>query len=335
MYRFLPIQQWEFLSARIILMPEGGTEVDAVNRILRELKYVRKNKELILLSLPGAVYKFIFYYLPLLGLLIAFKKYNYAKGLLGSDWVGFANFKFFFTSDAAWRVTRNTLLYNVSFIALTTLVALTLAVMMNELSRKWFKVHQSILFLPYFLSWVVVGYIAMGFLDYQHGAVNTIMQLLGKEPANWYQEARYWPAILILVQLWKAAGFQTLVYYAGIVTIDPSYYEAAKMDGATKRQMVRHITIPSLVPLIVILLIVAVGGIFRADFGLFYYIPNDSSFLYPVTDVVDTYVVRTLRSIGDLGMSTAVGLYQSVVGLVFVVFTNCLIRKINSENALW
>lgn len=306
-----------------------------MNWIARELKHVRKNRELILLSLPGAVYKLIFYYLPLVGLLIAFKKYNYSKGLLGSEWVGFKNFDFFFSSSLAWRVTRNTILYNIAFMALTTVAALALAVMLNELTKRWFKVHQTILFLPYFLSWVVVGYITSGFLDYEHGAVNTLLSSFGFEPRNWYQEAGYWPAIIIIVQLWKAVGFQTLVYFAGIVAIDPSYYEAARMDGASKWQMIRNITIPLLTPLVVILLIVGVGSIFRADFGLFYYIPGDSSFLYPVTDVIDTYVVRTLRTIGDVGMSTAVGLYQSVVGFVLVLAANYIIRKINEENALW
>lgn len=303
--------------------------------ILREMKHIRRNKELLLLSLPGFIYKFIFYYLPLIGLVIAFKKYNYVKGLIGSPWVGFKNFDFFFKSEWAWRVTRNTVLYNLAFIVLTTIIALALAIMMNELSKRWFKIHQTILFLPYFLSWVVVGYIANGFLDFEHGAVNTLLSSFGIEAKNWYQEAKYWPAIIILVQLWKAAGFQTLVYFAGIIAIDPSYYEAARMDGATKWQMVRGITIPLLMPLVIIMFIVSIGGIFRADFGLFYYIPHDSSFLYPATDVIDTYVVRTLRTLGDLGMSTAVGFYQSVVGLVVVIVTNFIIRKINDENALW
>jgi putative aldouronate transport system permease protein len=165
--------------------------------------------------------------------------------------------------------------------------------------------------------------------------MNTIFQSFGIEPISWYQEAKYWPFIIILIHVWKAAGFQTLVYYAGILAIDPGYYEAAKIDGATKWHMIRHITLPQLVPLVVILTIVAIGGIFRADFGLFYFIPNDVSFLYGATDVIDTYVYRMLRSIGDLGMSTAIGLYQSIVGFVLVVITNTIVRRINDDNALW
>ncbi|QHW32976.1 sugar ABC transporter permease [Paenibacillus rhizovicinus] len=303
--------------------------------LAREWKHVKKNRELLLLSLPGFIYKFIFYYLPLVGLVIAFQNYNYTKGLFGSKWVGLHNFKFFFTSDLAWRVTRNTIFYNVAFIVLTTVFALVMALLLNELSKRWFKVHQTVMFLPYFLSWVVVGYIATGFFDYQHGALNTVLASFGVDPTNWYQKASYWPTIMIVVQLWKAVGFQALIYYAGIIAIDPSYYEAARIDGATKWQMIRKITLPLLTPLVVILLIMAVGSIFRADFGLFYYVPNDSSFLYPVTDVIDTYVVRSLRTIGDVSMSTAVGFYQSVVGLVLVLVTNYIIKKINEENALW
>lgn len=303
--------------------------------LIREWKHVKKNRELLYLSLPGFVYKFIFYYLPLVGLVIAFKKYQYDKGIFGSDWVGFDNFAFFFKSDTAMRVTRNTILYNAGFIVLTTVVALVLAILMGELGKRWFKFHQTVLFLPYFLSWVVVGYIATGFMDYDHGAINTLLGTIGAGKVDWYRESQYWPFLLNAIQLWKAIGFQTLIYYAGIVAIDPGYYEAARIDGATKWQLIRNITLPMLVPLIVILLIIAVGGIFRADFGLFYFIPNDSSFLYPVTDVIDTYVYRSLRTIGDLGMSTAVGLYQSLVGLILVLATNTIIRKINDNNALW
>ena len=306
-----------------------------MSRLQREWRHLKKNKTLLAMSLPGIVYKLVFFYVPLVGLVIAFQKYNYDLGIFGSEWVGFQNFRFFFLSDQALRVTRNTLLYNAAFIVTTTVAALALAVMLRELTRRWFKFQQTVLFLPYFLSWVIVGYITLGFLDYENGALNTLLAAAGWEPVNWYQDAKYWPFILILLHLWKAVGFQTLVYYAGIVAIDPGYYEAARMDGATKWQMTRHITLPLLIPLAVILLIVAVGGIFRADFGLFYFIPNDVSFLYPATDVIDTYVYRMLRSVGDLGMSTAIGLYQSVVGLVLVLATNAIIRRINDENALW
>ncbi|MBO9609652.1 MAG: sugar ABC transporter permease [Paenibacillaceae bacterium] len=300
-----------------------------------ECKLLYKNRELFLMALPGVLFKVIFNYLPLIGLIIAFKRYNYAKGLWGSDWVGFENFKFFFTSDNAFRITRNTILYNAGFIVLTTVIAVAFAIMMNEINRRWLKLHQTVLFLPYFLSWVVVSYVTLGFLDHKNGFLNQILMSFGADPIKWYQDSAYWPVIIVLVYLWKSVGFSSLIYYAGIIGIDPSYYEAARIDGASKLQMVRSITIPLLTPLIVILFIVAVGGIFRADFGLFYFVPNDVSFLYPVTDVIDTYVYRSLRVVGDVGMSTAVGLYQSIVGLVLVLTTNWIIKKINSENALW
>ncbi|CAN7622564.1 ABC transporter permease subunit [Paenibacillus sp. LjRoot153] len=301
----------------------------------REWKHFRRNQELFFMSLPAILYKLIFNYLPMLGLVIAFKQYRYDLGIWGSEWIGLKNFEFFFKSDNAFTVTRNTILYNMSFILLTLVFALTFAILLNEIPRKWIKLHQTTLFLPYFLSWVVVGYIVFGFLDHKNGFMNVILQSLGDQPIKWYEQAKYWPFIIILTQIWKGVGFSTLIYYAGILSIDSSYYEAAKIDGASKWQMIRKITIPLLTPLIVILLIVAIGNIFRADFGLFYFIPNDTSFLYNATDVIDTFVYRSLRVVGDVGMSTAIGLYQSVVGFILVLLSNWIIKKINSDNALW
>lgn len=306
-----------------------------------EYQLFRKNRELFWLTMPTLLFVFIFSYLPLAGLIIAFKKYNYTQGILGSKWVGLKNFDFFFSSETAFRITRNTILYNASFIVLTTIIAVALAVMLNEISGRWIKVHQTILFLPFFLSWIVVSYVVLGFLDYgdnmvhANGLLNRLLEGFGFDSIKWYQEARYWPVILVLVQLWKAVGFSTLIYYAGIIGIDSSYYEAAKIDGASKLQMATKITVPLLAPLIIILFIVDVGKIFRADFGLFYFVPNDVGFLYSTTDVIDTYVYRSLRVSGDIGMSTAVGLYQSVVGFVLVLATNYVIKKINSDHALW
>ncbi|TLS51339.1 sugar ABC transporter permease [Paenibacillus antri] len=302
---------------------------------MKELRLFQKNIELFLLSFPAVVYILIFAYLPLVGLVLAFKDYRYDKGILGSDWVGFKNFEFFFTSQTAYIVTRNTILYNVAFILVGLVFALLFAVLLNEIARRWIKVHQTAMFLPYFLSWVVISYIITGFLDHEHGYFNQLLMQFGADPVYWYNESRYWPWILVAVSLWKGVGFSTLVYYAGILGIDSSYYEAARIDGATKTQMAMKITLPLLAPLISILMIMSIGGIFRADFGLFYFIPNDSSFLYSVTDVVDTYVFRALKNVGDIGMSTAVGFYQSVVGLVLVVLANYIIKKINDENSLW
>lgn len=301
----------------------------------KEWELFKKNRELFWMSLPGVLFKLIFSYLPLIGLIIAFKEFRYDLGIWGSQWVGFKNFEFFFRSDSAFVITRNTVLYNVSFIIIGTIIALTLAIFLNTVSKRLLKLYQTVLFLPHFLSWVVVGYIVIAFLDHRHGFLNGSLQSLGLDSVKWYQEAEHWPFIIILAQIWKVVGFSTLIYYAGIIGIDSSYYEAAKIDGASRLQMVFKITIPLLLPLIIILFIVDMGKIFRSDFGLFYFIPNDSSFLYGITDVIDTYVYRSLRVAADLGMSTAVGFYQSVVGFILVVSTNALIKKIDRDNALW
>lgn len=303
-------------------------------------RFIMKN-ELVALALPGMLVLFVFSYLPIPGLILAFKKYNFTQGMLGSPWVGFKNFEFFFTSQDAWRVTRNTIAYNLSFIVLTTVIAVTLAILLKEIDKRWLKLHQTAMFLPYFLSFVVVSYVALSLLDmgngvtHANGYVNKLLESLGLPSVAWYQEAAYWPYILTLFHLWKALGFSTLVYFAGLLGIDNSYYEAASIDGASKWQMTKSITIPLLMPLVIILFIVALGGIFHSDFGLFYFVPNNSSFLYSSTDVIDTYIYRSLINLGDIGMSTAIGLYQSVVGFIVVISANALIRKINSENSLW
>ncbi|WNR45406.1 ABC transporter permease [Paenibacillus roseipurpureus] len=321
---------------KAVIRPQTmGSKAAKKNWFAREWKHFKKNSELFLLALPGVLHKLIFLYLPMFGLVLAFKRFRFDKGIWGSDWIGFKNFEFFLTSDNAFRVTRNTILYNCGFILITTVSALTLAVLLNEVGKRWVKVYQTALFLPYFLSWVVVSYITLGFLDHSNGYLNHILALFGTEPVKWYEAAKAWPTIIVVVNLWKGIGFATLVYYAGIIGIDQEYYEAAKMDGASRIRMVTGITIPLLMPLIIILLIISIGGIFRADFGLFYFIPNDSSFLYPVTDVIDTYVYRSLKVVGDIGMSTAVGLYQSVVGFIFVLTANVIVKKFNSENSLW
>lgn len=326
----MSVQHQESSYSSSITKPESKPSF-----ITKEWRFFKKNWELFLMSLPGVLFKFIFSYLPLFGLIIAFKEYRYDLGIWGSKWVGFKNFEFFFKSDSALLVTRNTILYNVGFIVLGTVVALTFAILLNAVTKRFLKVYQTILFLPHFLSWVVIGYIVLSFLDHKNGFINEVLTGLGMDPIKWYNEAKYWPVIIIIAQLWKTVGFSTLIYYAGIIGIDPSYYEAAKIDGATRFQIIRKITLPLLTPLILILFIVSMGSVFRSDFGLFYFTPNDSSFLYGVTDVIDTYVYRSLRVVGDLGMSTAVGLYQSVVGFILVLSTNAIIKKINRDNALW
>jgi putative aldouronate transport system permease protein len=300
-----------------------------------EWEYFKSNHELFALSLLGVLFKLIFSYIPLIGLVLAFKDYRYDKGIFGSDWIGFKNFRFFFESEDAFRITRNTILYNAGFIIITTVAGVALAIMLNEVTKKFLKVYQTALFLPHFLSWVVVGYIAIAFLDHEKGFIDQWLMQFGMEPVKWYQEAKYWPIILNLVHLWKSVGFAALIYYAGIIGLDSGYYEAAKIDGANKWQMVTKITVPLLSPLIIILFIIDMGKMFRADFGLFYFIPNDAGLLYSTTDVIDTYVFRSLKVLGDIGMSTSVGLYQSLVGFVLVLTTNAIIKRVSKDNALW
>lgn len=302
----------------------------------RRLSFLRgKNGELSVLFLPGFLFFLVMSYIPMVGIVIAFKDYNLRKGIFGSEWVGFDNLKFFFASDTAWRVTRNTILYSFSYIVLTLVVSLALAILLNELTRRWIKIHQTIMFLPYFLSWVLVSYISNAFLDHQNGLLNALLKSAGLQPVEWYFGAQYWPIILNLVHLWKAVGFNVLLYYAGIMGIDQSYYEAARIDGANKLQMALKITIPLLAPLVTILLILSIGGMFRGDFGLHYFIPNNTGLIYSTTDIIDTYVFRALRTIGDISMSAAVGFFQSVVGLVLVLAANMAVRKLNEENSLW
>lgn len=303
--------------------------------IRKELRHFRNNRELFLLSLPGILYKLIFAYIPMVGLIIAFKNYRYDLGIFGSKWVGLDNFRYLFSTDTAWRITRNTVLYNAAYILVTTVAALLLAILMNEIKQKWSKFYQTALFLPHFLSWVLVGYVAYAFLNHADGLINRTLQAFGMDPVSWYQNAAPWPVILILVHLWKAVGFNTLIYFAGILGINGEYYEAARIDGATKWQMARKITIPLLSPLVIILLILSIGNMFRGDFGLHYFIPNNSGFLYGSTDIIDTYVYRALREIGNVSMSAATGFYQSVVGFVLVLLANGIVRKINPDHSLW
>lgn len=296
-----------------------------------------KDKSLIIMLLPGCLYLFINNYIPMAGTIIAFKNINYAKGILGSDWVGFENFKFLFASSDAWVITRNTLAYNAVFIVLHLVVAVLFAVLLNELrNRMMAKMYQSIMFLPFFLSFVVVGYLGFSLLNEEHGFINTsILAPLGVDPVAWYAEPRYWPYILPIVNTWKSIGYYTVIYLAAIIGIDQEYYEAAFIDGAGKWQQVKSITLPLLAPVMIILTLLQIGKIFYADFGLFFQVPLNSGILYPTTNVIDTYVYRALITMGDIGMSSAAGLYQSVVGFVLVLGANMIVRRINKENALF
>lgn len=300
-----------------------------------EWVHLKKNSELLLLLMPGALLVLVFSYLPMFGTVLAFKDFRYDKGFWGSDWIGFDNFRFFFISDNAWLITRNTVGYGLIYMLLTTVIALAFAMLMNEMGKKWLRIHQTAMFIPYCLSWVVVSYLALALLDSSNGYLNKVLEFFGMETHMWYLETKPWPYILVSAYLWKNIGFSTLVYFAGIMGINQEYYEAAKIDGASRWQMATRVTLPMLSTLIVVLLILAIGHIFVGDFGLHYFIPNNNGMTFPTTDIIDTYVFRALRVYGDIGMSTAIGLYQSAVGLVLVIAANYVVRKINEENSLF
>ncbi|MFB9331142.1 ABC transporter permease [Paenibacillus aurantiacus] len=291
--------------------------------------------------LPGAAWFIIFAYLPMFGTIIAFKDFRihpggFFKSVYESDWVGFKNFEFLFSTNDAYIITRNTILYNVGLIALGLVLAVTLAIVMNELlNKRLAKMYQTAMFMPYFLSWVIISYFVFSFLNVEKGVFNQILAYFGADPVSWYNETTYWPYFLILLGLWKNAGYGSVVYLAAIAGIDKSLYEAAMIDGASKWQQIKNITLPQLKPLMIILTVLNLGGIFRSDFGLFYQVTRDSGALYPVTNVIDTFVYRGLTIMGDMGMSTAAGLYQSFVGLILVLTANWAVRKIEKDYAVF
>lgn len=302
---------------------------------------VKENRALLLMLLPGALWLFIFSYIPMFGVVIAFKDYRispdgFFSSLFNSPWVGFENFKFLFASQDAWIITRNTVLYNVVGIILSTVLTVTFAIILSQISsKKFIKRLQTVVIFPNFLSWVVISYFAYAFLSTDKGVFNHILEFFKMDVINWYSEPKYWPFIIVFTSLWKGVGYGSIIYYASIMGIDTTYYEAALVDGATKWQQIRHVTIPHLRSIIVIMLILAVGNIFRADFGLFYQLPRNSGALTNVTNVLDTYVYRSMMNNGDIGMSTAAGLYQSFVGFILIIVTNKVVDKIDPSSALF
>ncbi|WP_248926290.1 ABC transporter permease [Paenibacillus hamazuiensis] len=296
----------------------------------------RTQWELTVLSLPVLVLVLLFNYVPMFGIILAFKNYRFDLGILGSEWVGLKNFAFFFTSNQAWVITRNTLGYNLMFIISVLAASVLFAILLNEVRQRFLlKWYQTAMFFPYYLSWVVVGFIFYAFLENDMGLINSFLKSIGQKPVAWYTETKYWPYILLLSNIWKQAGYSTLIYYAGIIAIDKEYYEAAAIDGATKLQIIRRIVLPLLSPLIIIMVLLQIGRIFYADFGMFYFVPRDIGLLYNVTEVIDTYVFRSLRFTGDIGLSAAAGLYQSLVGFVLILLANGLVKRYSKDNALF
>lgn len=298
---------------------------------------VKNTMALWLIALPGVLYLFINNYIPIMGVFIAFKNFSYAKGIWGSDWCGLSNFKFLFITDDAWIITRNTILYNLAFIILGTIISVLMAILLNELGEKIRgKFFQSTLLFPHLLSWVVTAYLVYALLGASNGFVNnTILKSVGKEGIDWYANGKFWPLILLVVYLWKNAGYNAIVYMAGIAGIDKEIFEAARIDGASRLKQITSITLPMLRPTIIIMTLMSIGRIFYSDFGLFYQVPMNSGPLFSVTQTIDTYVYRGLMEQGNIGMSSAAGVYQSLVGFVLVMIANYIVRKKDPENALF
>ena len=299
-------------------------------------KTFKKNLPLTIMALPALVVLFLFRYLPLSGLLLAFKRFNVRKGIFGSDWIGFKNFEFLFQTSDAWVITRNTICYNAMFILLDLVLAVAMAIGLSELLRKRrAKIYQTIFMAPYFLSWVVVSFMAFSLFSIDDGLFNHLFAYFGFEGVDWYSEPGKWPLILTFFQIWKTVGYSTVMYISSLTGISNDYYEAAIIDGATKWQQIKRITLPCLKPMMIVLTVLAIGRIFYADFGLFFQLPRDSGPLYSATQVIDTYVYRALKETGNVGMAAAAGLYQSIVGFILVVSANLAVRRIDPDSALF
>lgn len=305
------------------------------HRLVNPFAEVWSKKFLYLLALPAIVYTFIYGYMTLPYIVIAFQKFHYKTGM-ASPFSGLDNFSSFFRSSWAWAVTRNTLVINILFLIFGTVFAILLALLLNEIRGKAFlKVTQSAMLFPYFISWVIVSYMLMGILGTESGMLNRVIQRMGGERINFYATPRYWYPILMILNIWKYAGYNSIIYLAAITGIDESIYEAAAIDGATRFKRVRYITLPLLIPTISILTLMSIGRIFYGDFGMMYAIIRDNSTLMPITEVIDTYVFRTFKNTGNPSLTMAIGLYQSIVGFILVFVSNRLVRRYYPEGALF
>ncbi|MCR5278945.1 MAG: ABC transporter permease subunit [Lachnospiraceae bacterium] len=286
--------------------------------------------------LPAVIYTLIFSYYPMAGVVMAFKKYNYAGGIWGSPWNGIDNFKFFFMSGQAWTVTRNTVLYNIGFIIVGTFLQVMVAVFLTEIKSKHFKkTSQSMMFLPYFVSWVMVGVIAFNLLSSDYGFINRFIVMLGGKKISFYTKPELWPWILIFFNAWKGIGYGSVMYLAAIMGVDTSIYEAAAIDGANVFQRIFRVTIPAIMPTIIILVLMAIGGIFRGNFDMFYNLVGSNGLLYRQTDVIDTLTMRALITNNDFGMSSAMGFYQSVLCFITILIANKLVSLYDRDYTLF
>jgi len=315
-----------------------GTRANGLTKLHRKpfLKKASENKVLLLMILPATLYFFVFSYMPMPGLILAFQRFTLTDGLFNNPWVGFSNFQFFFASGDAFRVTMNTLTYNLMFIAINLILQISAAIMLANINGKIFKkTTQTFLFLPYFISWVVVGSFVYNILNFEFGALNTFLRGLGLDPVNVYGNPPIWRLILVIARAWKDLGYGIIIYMAAIMSIDQEMYEAADIDGATIFQKIRAITLPSLVPTMIILTLLGISNLARGDFQMFFNIVGNNGMLFAVTDVIDTYVFRSLMQVQEFGMTAAVGAYQSVLNFVIILTVNGIVRKTAPDYALF
>lgn len=297
---------------------------------------VVKFRVLLLMCLPAMIFFFAFNYMPLPGIWVAFVKYNYRDGIFGSRFIGLDNFKFLYTSGKLLELTKNTILYNLAFILLGNFVAIAMAILLNEMRSKWFKkVSQTMMFLPYFISQVLIGILVYNLLNYDYGFVNGILTSLGMEKWGPYSDPKAWPVLIVLINLWQVTGYNSVVYFAAIMGIDAEMIEASRVDGADAFQKIRYIILPSLKPTLIILLLFALGGIVKGNFGLFYNIIGTNSLLYSTTDIIETYVYRATMTDFNFSTASAVGLYQSIIGFLMVMGCNFIVKKIEPDYSLF
>lgn len=301
------------------------------------IKTWKSNWPFLVMVTPLVLFVILFNYIPMYGIILAFKNFNTSLGLWGSQWVGLENFKYFFQTDDAWVVTRNTVGLNVMFLSVGIIVNIFFAIILFEVkNKKVHKIVQTSTIFPHFLSWVVVSYMAYSFLNSDYGIFNNVLKVLSITKISWYSRAELWPMILLCINLWKGTGFGSLVYYSTLCGIDREQFEAAAIDGANRWHIIRKIYIPHLIPMMTLMLLFSVASIIRADFGLFYIVTRNIPQLYPTTDVIDTYVYRTLTGMGgDIGTASAVSMYQSFVGFALLMITNYFVRKFAPENSLF
>lgn len=301
------------------------------------IKKLKRYLPLYLMMLPGILYIIINNYIPMTGLRIAFKQFNYSKGISGSKFVGLKNFEFLFKTKDAFVITRNTLCYNIVFICLGTIFAIAVAILLNDIrSVRLKKLYQTVILIPFLISIVVVSYLVYAFLSADSGFINNgILRPLSLEPISWYSTPTWWPLILVIVHLWKGFGYTSIIYFATLVGIDRGYFEAAAIDGATRWQQITNITLPFLKSTIITLTLMSIGRIFYSDFGLFYQVPLNSGLLINVTNTIDTYVYRGLISLNNVSMASAAGFYQSIVGFILVLTANFIVKKVSEENSLF